>query len=434
MNVGVIGAGWAGLSAAIVLHDAGHDVSLYEAGPLAGGRARRVPVAGRTPLDNGQHIMLGAYRHTLQLMRRLHRDPDRLLLRFGLKLQSAVGDFELRCPALPSPWHAALAVVAATGWRMTEKVALLKAMTFLRLNHWNVSPDQPLAQWLNTQRQPASVVKHFWEPLCLAALNTPIDGASTAMMARVLKDSLGAGRHASDVLIPRTDLSDLWPDHLPNGIALHRHLPIQRIDAMRNGYILNNQYCHDALVLAVPPANAKRLLAFLPPQPGTEQLLRHLDAFSPVPIATLNLILEEPWDALHEPMLMLDDQTGPGRLGQWLFNHAAISSAPDRHPLISIVLSNCRPDDLTDRETAGRMIIEQVRRQTARFGPMPQVAEQKLIIEKRATFAATPGLTRPDNHTPWDRLALAGDWTNTGYPAVLEGAVISGQAAAGCIG
>ncbi|MBC2770833.1 hydroxysqualene dehydroxylase HpnE [Pusillimonas minor] len=434
MNVGVIGAGWAGLSAAIALHDAGHDVSLYEAGPLAGGRARRVPAAGRAPLDNGQHIMLGAYQRTLQLMRRLHRDPDSLLLQFGLKMRSASGDFELRCRALPSPWHAVAAVALAKGWHTSEKAALLKAMAHLRPGGWKVAPDRPLAQWLDEQRQPAGVVKRFWEPLCLAALNTPLADASTAMMARVLKDSLDAGRHASDVLIPRTDLSDLWPDHLPADITLHRHSPIQRINAAPNGYTLNGKHWHDALVVAVPPPNAKRLLADLPARPGTKRLLQHLDAFSPVPIATLNLILEEPWDALHEPMLMLDDQADPGRLGQWLFNHAVISNAPDRHPLISIVISNCRPENLTDRETAGRVILEQVCRQTARFGPMPKVAEQMLIIEKRATFAATPGLTRPDNHTPWDNLALAGDWTNTGYPAVLEGAVISGQAAARCIG
>lgn len=434
MNVGVIGAGWAGLSAALALHDAGHDVSLYEAGPLAGGRARRVPVSGNLALDNGQHIMLGAYQHTLQLMQRLHRDPDRLLLRFGLKLQAASGDFELRCRALPSPWHAVSAVALAKGWHTPEKAALLKAMAHLRLRGWKVAPDRPLAQWLDEQRQPAGVIKRFWEPLCLAALNTPLAQASTLMMARVLKDSLDAGRNASDVLIPRTDLSDLWPDHLPAGITLHRHRPIQRIDASPDGYTLNERHVHDALVIAVPPPNAKRLLAGLPTRPGTERLLQHLDAFSPVPIATLNLMLDKPWAALREPMLMLDDQAGPGHLGQWLFNHAMISNAPDRHRLVSVVVSNCQAHALTDRDAAGRLIIEQVRRQTARFGLMPDVADQLLIIEKRATFAATPGLARPDNNTPWQGLVLAGDWTNTGYPAVLEGAVMSGQAAARCIG
>lgn len=434
MNVGVIGAGWAGLSAAIALHDAGHDVNLYEAGPLAGGRARRVPGSGSAALDNGQHIMLGAYQHTLRLMQRLHRDPDRLLLRFGLKLQAASGDFELRCRALPSPWHAVAAVALAKGWHTSEKAALIKTMARLRLRGWKVTPDRPLAQWLDEQRQPAGVVKRFWEPLCLAALNTPLAQASTLMMARVLKDSLDAGRNASDVLIPRTDLSDLWPDHLPAGITLHRHNPIQRIDAASNGYTLNGKHWHDALVVAVPPPNARRLLADLPARPGTERLMQHLEAFSPVAIATLNLMLDEPWTTLSEPMLMLDDQAAPGQLGQWLFNHAVISNARERHPLISIVLSNCLSSALTDRDAAGRLIIEQVRRQTSRFGPMPNIAEQLLIIEKRATFAATPGLTRPDNNTPWQGLVLAGDWTNTGYPAVLEGAVMSGQAAARCIG
>lgn len=431
MKVSIIGGGWAGLAAALTLHDAGHQVDLHEASDTLGGRARSVNRPGFTStLDNGQHILLGAYRDTLQLMRRLGQDPDALFLRMPLALKSADQRFELRCRQLSAPWHAAVGVLLARGWTLSEKFGLMRAILKLRQKSWVVMPDQTVAQWLQHNQQAPKVIKQFWEPLCLAALNTPLNDASANMLGRVLGDSLDAGRDASDVLIPRTDLSDLWAQHLPDSISVHYGDVIRRVTQHGQGYVLNDTHPCDALIVATPPASAQRLLASLEQTSSSTALTDVLKSFIPVPIATLTLELETPWITLPEPMLMLDDGMDPGALGQWLFNHAFIATRPERQQLITLVISDCRALMTLERDSAIAQLMRQVMTQTAPFGNMPKVLRSSLIIEKRATFAATPGLSRPTHITPWPRLMIAGDWTDTGYPAVLEGAVRSGIRAA----
>lgn len=431
MNVGIIGGGWAGLAAAVALHDAGCQVHVYEAAEQRGGRARGVSRPGfPVTIDNGQHILLGAYTETLKLMVRLEQDPGKRFLRMPLKLKSADGQFELRCRNLPSPLHAAAGVLLAKGWPMCEKVSLTLAMLRLKRNGWKVVPDQTVTQWLQTNQQSSKVIRQFWEPLCLAALNTPIEEASADMLARVLGDSLDAGKQSSDALIPTTDLSDLWAAHLPSGIKIHHGSVIRRITPSAQGYCLDDQAKYDALVIATSSASAQRLLATLPALTEALPLLNDLQAFSPVPIATLTLALEKPWFELPEPMMMMNDSNNPGALGQWLFNHAHIAAKPDRQKILSVVISDCRALMQMDRDNAMSGLIQQLQNQTRRFGVMPTLIAKSLIIEKRATFAATPGLHRPANATPWPGLVLAGDWTDTGYPAVLEGAVRSGFSAA----
>ncbi|MGE4124162.1 MAG: hydroxysqualene dehydroxylase HpnE [Pusillimonas sp.] len=434
MNVGVIGAGWAGLAAAISLHDAGHAVTIHEASGTLGGRARSVRRPEfAVPLDNGQHILLGAYSSTLGLMKRLGLDTDAAFARQPLALKTADNVFELRCRALPSPWHAAAGVLLARGWKLPEKLALTRTIMRLKAMRWAVVPDQTVAHWLAHNDQSAGVIHRFWEPLCLAALNTPLRDASINLLAKVLGDSLDAGRHASDVLIPVTDLSDLWANHIPKDITVQRRSAIRKIAREGNGYRLDDTHVYDALVVATAPASAYRLLANLPQGPQTAALLESLAAFEPIPIATLTLSLETPWHSLPDGMLMLDDRAHPGALGQWLFNHARIACTPERQRMVCVVISDCRALMALERDTAVKQLTAQVRAQTACAGTLPHVRRHALIIEKRATFAATPGLTRPDNCTPWNNLWVAGDWTDTGYPAVLEGAVRSGQRAAALI-
>lgn len=431
MNVGIIGAGWAGLAAAVSLRDAGHTVAVHEASGTLGGRARAVDRPEfAAMLDNGQHILLGAYSHTLSLMQRLGLNTETAFVRQPLALKAADHSFELRCVDLPSPWHAAVGVFRARGWNLSEKLALTRAILRLKNRRWTVVPDQSVSCWLERHRQPARIIQRFWEPLCLAALNTPLHDASIDMLARVLGDSLDAGRHASDVLIPTTDLSDLWANHVPGDITTHLRSTIRQITREGSGYRLDGSYSYDALVVATAPASAHRLLAGLPQIPHATPLLESLSAFAPVPIATLTLALERPWYDLPDNMLMLDDQAHPGALGQWLFNHAHIAATPQRKHLLCVVISDCRALMTLDRHEAIEQLLRQIRTQTAHCNAMPRITGHTLIIEKRATFAATPGLTRPDNASPWNNLMVAGDWTDTGYPAVLEGAVRSGQRAA----
>lgn len=175
LKVAIIGAGWAGLSAAVQLHKLGHNVTVLEASRTLGGRARRVqsPTISTT-LDNGQHILLGAYTATLNLMHDLGLSPETTLLRERLQLQSADGRFSLRAPALPAPFHLLVAVLMAKGLSLKEKFALMRLTQLLQRKNWQVEPGLTVALWLRQGQQTDNLIKQFWQPLCLAAMNTPI--------------------------------------------------------------------------------------------------------------------------------------------------------------------------------------------------------------------------------------------------------------------
>ncbi|WP_144638390.1 hydroxysqualene dehydroxylase HpnE [Bordetella genomosp. 13] len=431
MKAAVIGAGWAGLAAASTLRDLGASVTVFEAGRTPGGRARRVvhPEFG-DGLDNGQHILLGAYTQTLALMRRLGRNPNALLMRRPLRLASLDGAFRLSAARLPAPWHAALALLTARGLGFSDKLAALRLMTALRRDGWQVPADWTVGQLLAHHAQPAAMVRQVWEPLCLAALNTPPALASAALLVRVLKDSLAGGLRDSDILLPCVDLSALWPDAAARQVTMRYGNTVRQLDPSDRWVDVNGER-FDAAVLAVPPLVAARLLGGALRETGSQALLKALQAFDYMPIATLNLRLARPWP-LPEPMMMLREDAARGHAGQWLFDRSRLTGADQRAEL-AVVISAAAGLAEADRGAIIANLIEQVREQAARHAglpPMPAVELAELFIEKRATFSAVPQRARPLNHTPWRTLALAGDWTDTGYPGVLEGAVRSGLQAA----
>ncbi|ANN67789.1 hydroxysqualene dehydroxylase HpnE [Bordetella bronchialis] len=452
MKAAVVGAGWAGLAAATVLRQAGCDVTVYESGHTPGGRARRVPHPPQggfdTPLDNGQHILLGAYTDTLALMRRLGRDPDALFLRLPLCLASLDGDFRLAAPRLPAPLHAAAALLGARGLGWADRLACLRLMRGLRAAGWRAVQGETVAALLRRHGQPARAVQRLWEPLCLAALNTPLEQACAQLYANVLRDSLGGPRPATDMLLPRTDLSALWADAAAARCTMRYGHTVQAVVPARDGVQIDGER-HDAAVVAVPPAIAARLLA---PGPARD-VVAGMDRLPHAPIATLNLKLRRPW-TLPRPMMMLTEDRARGHDGQWLFDRTALSQGPGlaagtlpgargqrgggpagAGAEIAVVVSAATAIASRDRAQATQDLIRQIREQAARAGlpAMPEVDGTALLIDKRATFLAVPGMARPAQRTPWRGLALAGDWTDTGYPGVLEGAVRSGMRAAQAI-
>src|SRR5690606_27725152 len=205
------------------------------------------------------------------------------------------------------------------------------------------------------------------------------------------------------------------------GVTLHHLVPLPE------GVDVNRERL-DAAVLAVPPSVVARLLGDALRTIGSTRLLKALQAFDYLAIAMLKLRLAGPW-SLPEPMMLLREDRPRGHVGQWLFDRSRLTG---RGPCseLAVVTSAARSLVEADRATAiaalTAQIAEQAARHPARLPPMPAADAAELFIEKRATFAAVPGLARPLNTTPWPTLALAGDWTDTGYPGVLEGAVRSG--------
>lgn len=432
MKAAVIGAGWAGLAASVALREAGAKVTVFEAGHTPGGRARRVfHTDFDAPLDNGQHLLSGAYKHTLALMRRVGRNPDALLMRRPLQLASLDGRFRLAASRLPAPLHMAAAILRARGLAWKDRLATLRLMRGLKAMAWTPPREWTVLHLLHYHAQSDALIRQVWEPLCLAALNTPTATASAALFARVLRDSLTGSRENSDMLLPCTDLSALWPDAAARQVTMRYGSTVRQLRPSAEGIDINQER-FDAAVLAVPPTFAARLLDAPLREAGATGLLDALKAFEYMPIATLNLRLQDPW-RLPEPMMMLREESARDHYGQWLFDRAQLAGDTKAGELAVVTSAATGLAERNRRQLIEALIdqvAEQAARHPARLPAMPEVAAAELFIEKRATFAAVPGLTRPLNTTPWPTLALAGDWTDTGYPGVLEGAVRSGLQAA----
>ena len=441
MNIAVIGAGWAGLAAAVTLKDLGVHVTVFEAAPVTGGRARGVDDVHMSRIDNGQHLMLGAYSETLTLIKRLHplRSIDQLVLREPLNLESADGNFKMRAPALPAPFNTLIALLSAKGLSPADRFKALSMMVRCRLSGWHARPHETVSALLLRHQQTQTLQHRLWTPLCLAALNTPIQQSCAQLFLNVLRDSLCGPRHASDCLIPRVDLTALWPAAAAEHLTM-RYRHIVRAVRATDTHIEVDGAHFDACVVATPPYAAARILfdptdpedalsqqVQAPQQQSEASLLRILKAFEYRAIATLALELEDDWRLPHN-MMMLGEDPARGHVGQWVFNRLGHDKQ------LAVVISDASDFLKQNRESFVEAIATQIREQSAKHpgvgSLMPAIKHQRLIVEKRATFAAVPGLARPSNQSPWSRIALAGDWTDTGYPSVLEGAVRSGLGAA----
>jgi hydroxysqualene dehydroxylase len=439
MKLAVIGAGWAGLAAASELCHLGHEVHLFESARTPGGRARKVETEDLGCIDNGQHLLIGAYTQTLALIDRDVPQSDQkrpLFLRSALWLESADAQFRLKInKAWPPLMQAPLALWFAKGLSVAEK---WQASLFLRrvsLNQHPALDDLTVSAWLKTERQTQALMHWLWEPLCLASLNTAPEQASAALFHRVLKDSLTSPNpRATDLLIPATDLTDLWPAHVARKVTCHFGHTVRRVLPIKIGVQVDQQ-CFDGCVIATPASGLRRLFDEQTGQ-SLQSQLNAADSMTYLPITTCYVDLEGPMK-LPAPMLLLDHTGQTQEPGQWVFDRNA--AKPDLHALarLAFVISDSQSVLESSDQALAELLLAQLRRaletRYRKTVTLPGIKATRSIHEKRATFAALPGLKRPKTETPWPRLVFAGDWTDTGYPAVLEGAVRSGVSAANAI-
>lgn len=422
-RVAVVGGGWAGCAAAVELAARGAAVTLYEASRTLGGRARVVRMQGKA-LDNGQHIMLGAYRETLRLMRHLGIAEKSALLRLPLQMCYPDGSgMHFIAARLPAPLHVGAALLRSRGLAREDKMALARFSTAARWMGWQLNQDCSVSELLARFEQTDRLVQLMWRPLCIAALNTPPERASARVFLHVLRDSLGARRAASDMLLPRVDLSALFPARAAAYLESRDGKVVlgAAVDALeRDGETWRIQgEQHDAVVIATPPSQATALLApHAPPAP--------MPAFEWESITTVYLQYAAEV-RLERPFLALVDQPEAGHWGQFVFDRGRLNAGDAG--LLAVVISASGPA----LDLGNDSLPPQVAAQLAQALRRPELAAPlwtKVISEKRATFACTPGLLRPPNDTGIDGLALAGDYTASDYPATLESAVRSGVAAA----
>lgn len=478
-SIAVIGGGWAGVASAIKLLDHGHQVTLFESSHFLGGRARGVFDSTFGMLDNGQHLMLGAYTETLKLITRLnpHVELDQLVTREPLYLMSADGELCLQSASTwPAPLSTLIGLIKAQGIGLSDKLSMIRLMLNVARQkpaaHRATLPPQPpstltVLQWLHSLKQSKFLIQNIWQPLCIAMLNTPLEHASQAIFARVLRDSLGSHQKgATDIVLARTDLSSLAPQKLTTLLACRLGHTVRQLQFDSHGITVDHEL-FDACVIATPPYSVARLIqgtldqGNCPPDQGDQnnRLLDALLQFTYAPITTCYMRLAHPY-CLPAPMMMLREDMARGQYGQWVFTRAHLNDRTDNCDL-AVVISNSAQlvgggmtaahdrQDMADRQglhpqtgshklsddSLVKNLHQQISNQLAQrpkhdAQPLPVCIAHRVITEKRATFVATPSLIRPSGLTHDPRVVLAGDWTDTGYPAVIEGAVLSGQYAA----
>ncbi len=422
-RIAVIGAGWAGLAAAVQAVQRGARVSLFELAATPGGRARRVQTA-QGEFDNGQHILIGAYRATLDLMRRVGADPDRLLHRSPLALVDPAGR-GLRLPPGPPVAAFVRATLAARHWPLADRMALLRAAAGWGLRRFRCAPGLSVDQLVS--RLPEPVRLELIEALCLAALNTPMHQASAQVFLRVLQDALFSGPGSADLLLPRAPLSALLPEPAwrwlqAAGADCRTGHRVLQLAAAPNGagWQVDGQ-TFDAVVLASSLTEAARLTTPIAPAWAAQAAaVRH------EPIVTAWLRDE----ALRTDLPMLALAAGPQAPAQFAFDLERLHGDAASRGLWTLVASGAASALEAGLAACGQTLLAQARSAFpgSFAGPDDQVLVH-LAAERRATFACTPGLVRPAADIA-PGLVAAGDAIAGPYPATLEGAVRSGLAAA----
>jgi zeta-carotene desaturase len=443
-DVVVIGAGVAGLSAAVTLAEAGLRVIVLEQGPRLGGRATSfVDRETGERVDNGQHVLFGCYRETYAFLDRIgtrHLAP----LQATLALTMAGPDgraFQLRCPRLPPPWHLMAALLRWRAVPLADRLSVRRLRPLLRdvrrrgtaavADH--VDPRLTVTAWLRAHRQSTRLCEWLWHPLAAAALNQSPDVAAAAPFVRVVAELFGPRVEDSAVGLPSVALDELFAVPAARlverrGGAVYANASARivigadgEIESVRTPTMTFQQPA--AVVSAVPWHGIARI--WEPVVPATvATLVSNAEAMGSSPIVTANLWFDGP----VLPAAFVGFVGGPMH---WAFDKAALFGRPAGH--VSVVSSDAAA--LTSLDNA-QVTTAAVRHLTA---ALPSARTRRLtrsvvVREHRATFSLAPGgPARPAAATPLDRFVLAGDWTDTGLPATIEGAVKSGRAAADAI-
>ena len=395
-RVAIVGAGYAGMAAAVSLAEQGVPVTVFESGPVPGGRARRVVSQG-TELDNGQHILVGAYKELFRLMR-LVGAPDDAMLRLPLDLRYVDG-FRF---AAPFPGRLGLlAAVFSARLPLAEKMRSVLFLRTLQSLRFRLEEDTTVEALLEKFGQQGRIGHYVWRPLCVSALNTPADQASAQTFLVVLRDALFGGRGASDLLLPRVDLSRLFPEPAARyvrakGGEVRCGATVRDLEALKRE--------HGAVIVAVGPHQLKALLPGGAPD------------YSYQPIYTCYLQYPEA-TRLPFPMLGLADG-----LVQWVFDRGALTG--ERGRLACVISAQGDHQQLEADELAALC-----HRELSQAMPgLPRPSWARVSAEKRATIACTPGAKGLAFRIPG--VQLAGDFTDPDYPPTLEAAVRSGLRAA----
>jgi hydroxysqualene dehydroxylase len=432
----VIGGGFAGFSAATALCDSGARVLVLEARPGLGGRATAFtdPETGER-VDNGQHILMGCYDETLAFLNRIGA-ADRVRWQTGLRMSMidrAGHHSVLALPALPSPLHLLAGVLAWDALSWSERISVLRIGSHLRQSASAATPlrrDRPeetVRAWLQNNGQAARLCEMFWEPLALAALNQSIDQATATSFIRVLKRVFGPDPAAAALVLPAVPLDELYAEPARQWLAergseVRVNAPAKlMIDGDRvRGVRVRDESIDAPVVISTVPWFGFHALFDTPP-PALQETIANATALASLPIVTVNLWFDRV--VMQEPLVGL-----PGRNFQWVFDRRTIVGGAASH--LSLISSGAEAIVSKTNEELTALALSEVQ------SALPVTRDARLrkslaVREKRSTFSLAPDAPpRPQTVTAIDGFLLAGDWIETGLPATIESAVLSGHRAA----
>ena len=393
-------------------------MTVFEAARTLGGRARALPCTlhdgSEVTLDNGQHILIGAYSETRSLLQTVGVNTDAALLRLPMTMVFPDG-CGLRFPEWPAPLDAAWAILGARGWSVASKWSLVRTALSWRLRGFHADPRQTVAALCANLR--ATPMADLIEPLCVSALNTPARSASAEVFLRVLHDALFARSGGSNLLLPKVNLGALFPEAAAGWlqargaklVAGHR---VNALEASHSGWQVEGQ-AFDKILLATAPWDAARIVQ----ASGIEaaQWLEHVNALHYEAIATVYVQAER---GLSHPMLAL--RSSAAAPAQFAFDRGQLGGPSG---LLAFVVSAATGE----REVLQRQVMAQAQSLAEGLG-LGRLQALQTVVERRATFACTPALQRPSMRIAPGLLAC-GDYIEGPYPSTLEGAVRSGLAA-----
>ena len=437
-SVTIIGGGLAGLSAACALADSGYQVQLLERRPYVGGRASSYehPGTGEV-IDNCQHVLIGRCTNLIDLYRRLDAlDAIRWYDHFTF-IEPGGRRTLLQPSSLPAPLHTSLAFLRAPAFSLGDKLAIARGMSAF-LSSIPEDTDENFAHWLTRHGQTPRAIQRFWHPVLVSALNEDLDRISVKYAGKVFRESFLLSPEAGRMGIPGIPLSDLYGRAVnylhARGGEVHLRTSAEAIEPVdatepETGWIIRSgdrTFTSDAIVLAL---SFEALSAFLPQLPrnaGSENLAADLAQFEHSPITGVHLWFDREITELEHAVLL--DSTI-----QWLFNKSKLQPAhrTQQGSYIELVVSSSKSLVPMQRQE----IIDLALRELAQFFPVVNSAKLEkaaVVKEVRATYSVRPLLDRirPGVASPWPGIYIAGDFTATGWPSTMEGAVRSGYLAA----
>ena len=426
LQIAIVGAGWAGLAAAITAAQKGHQVTLLEASKFWGGRARSIQTHSEDYplLDNGQHILIGAYQKTLSMMQIVGIDLEKAFWRKPLDLRYADGS-GLSLPNKPFPLNLLQGIAFNSSWSAVDKWQLLTSAWQWQRMHFECAEDLTVADLCKKMTPP--VWQDLIEPLCVSALNTPANEASGKVFLRIMKDALFGPVGSSDLLLPRLDLGQLFPNAAikwleKNGASCQSG---QRIESIVDSDITSSKaprwqlgkHKFDHLVIATPVWDAAHLLEkFNAAWASTARQLKH---------ETIATVYVQGPLGFKLPLPMLALRTSQGSPAQFAFDRGQIYTEAGTSGLLAFVVSanKLSKEDVT-HQVMGQLsaLLIQLGQDALRIEAFKVI---QTVVEKRATFACIPNLKRPSAR-PCQGITVCGDYVEGPYPATLEGAIISG--------